>query len=137
MGASCATEVRTPGVGDGVGALRRIVVRSGGAVDGWAVAVGPAVESEDPDAGVVAALTGFEGFGLGDRRERCGYSEDAKRRSQRGYGKFHFGVLLNELKFVDAFGFFARQEELLYIFLEHINKPYKLRRTFVILPVCK
>lgn len=51
------------------------------AIDAGAEAVGPAVEGEDPDAGVVAALAGLEGsFGGGggegrDEREKRKYGE--------------------------------------------------------------
>ena len=68
------------GVGDGVRAFGWIVVGCGDAVDAGTEAVGPPVEGEDPDPGVVAALAGLEGGFGGSRRKTRDEREESEDR---------------------------------------------------------
>ena len=91
---SCVSKVDTTWVGDGTGAFRRVMVCCFSAGDVWAVAVWPAVESEDPNSSIEATLTRLE-RGLGaktcdEREER----DEVKCAEDKALRVDHFNEIL-------------------------------------------
>lgn len=71
--ASSVSKMDATWIGDGTGSFRRAVICCLSAGDVWIVAVWPAVEGEDPNSSVEAALTRFE-RGLGAKT--CGERDE-------------------------------------------------------------